>query len=318
MSATTTSCVHAIGCDVGKDQIVVFDPRTGKAREIANQPRALAAFAETLTPDCLLVCEATGGWEAGLLAAATAAGIPAHRADARKVKAFIRSLGRLAKTDRIDAEGLARYGRERADRPERWQPREPALVALQALVRLRADLVVQRAAWRQRLKAPTGAAVRARLAPLIDQLGATIEGIDDEIRTLVEDDHELRIRTTVIAGLEGCGPVVTTGLLALLPELGSLDRKAIASLAGVAPHPRQSGRSDAYRNVRGGRPEVRRLLFMAALSAARYNPALNVFYERLIANGKKKIVALTAVMRKIVTILNARIRDALLPQQQLS
>lgn len=318
MSATTTTRVHAIGCDVGKDHVVVFDPRTGKACAIANEPGALAAFADTLTADCLLVCEATGGWEAGLLDAALAAGVPAHRADARKVKAFIRSLGRLAKTDRIDAEGLARYGRERADRLERWQPREPDLVSLQALVRLRADLVAQRAACRQRLKAPGADAIRNHLEPLVDRLCDTIDRIDGEIRELVRNSPTLQTRHQVLSDFEGCGPVVTTGLLALLPELGSLDRKAIAALAGVAPHPRQSGRTDGYRNLRGGRPEVRRLLFMAALSAARYNPSLKAFYERLVNNGKKKIVALTAVMRKIVTILNARIRDAMKPHQQLS
>lgn len=318
MIDATTTGLHVVGCDVGKDSVVVFDSRTGKTREIANRPRELAAFVGRLPGDCLLVCEATGGYETALLEAALSAGLTAHRADARKVKAFIRSLGRLAKTDRIDAQGLARYGQERADRLEPWQPPEPALQSLQALVRLRRDLVEQRAAHKQRLKAPGAAAVSGYLEPLIAQLGSAIARIDTEIATLCEQSETLRRRTAVVAGLEGCGAVVTTGLVALLPELGTVDRKAIAALAGVAPHPRQSGKKDAYRHVRGGRPEVRRLLFMAALSAARHNRHLKAFYERLVANGKKKIVALTAVMRKIVTILNARVRDAMLENPQLS
>lgn len=306
-----TTSLHVIGCDVGKDTIVVHDSRSGRTREIDNRPAALAALVARLTPDCLLVCEATGGWENALLEAALRAGIPAHRADARKVKAFIRSLGRLAKTDRIDAEGLARYGQERADRLSRWQPTDPALLALQALVRLRRDMVVQRAACRQRLKAPGGAAIRDHVGPLVEQLDRSIAGLDDEIASLTGQTDSLRIRVETIAGIEGCGTVVATTLAALMPELGALDRKTSAALAGVAPHPYQSGKRDGYRRVRGGRVELRPVLFMAALSACRHNPTLKAFYKRLLDNGKKKIVALTAVMRKLITIINARIRDAL-------
>jgi transposase len=306
-----TTSLHVIGCDVGKDSIVAFDNRSDKIHEIANRSEDLAAFVAQLPGECLLVCEATGGWETALLDAALAAGIPAHRADARKVKAFIRSLGRLAKTDRIDAQGLARYGQERADRLERWRAPDPDLQTLQALVRLRRDLVADRTAARQRLKAPGGPAIRGYLEPLIEQFGGLIAQLDAQIAALTGQVEALRIRVDTVAAIEGCGAVVSTTLVALLPELGAIDRKAIAALAGVAPHPRQSGRKDGYRHVRGGRQEVRPVLFMAALCASRHNPTLKAFYQRLVANGKKKIVAITAVMRKLITIINARIRDAL-------
>ncbi|MDT0635838.1 transposase [Spectribacter hydrogenoxidans] len=263
---------RVFGCDVGQDTLVVFDSQTGQHTELANQPAALAAFVTTLGPDSLVVCEATGGHEAALLAATVEAGVPAHRADARKVKAFIRSLGRLAKTDRIDAQGLARYGRERADQLVRWQPPDADRQALQSLVRLRRELVAQRTAHQQRLKAPA-----------------------------------LRQRYDIIQAIPGCGPVAATALVALLPELGQANRRGIAALA---PHPRQSGKTNGYRRVRGGRPEVRQALFMVALAASRHHPTLQAFYNRLVANGKKKIVAITAVMRKLITIINARIRDA--------
>lgn len=298
------------GCDVGQDSIVVFDSRSAQHTTVPNEPNALAAFTAGLPPDGLLVCEATGGHERSLLDAALDAGVAAHRADARKVKAFIRSLGRIAKTDRIDAQGLARYGQERGECLPRWQAPDPALQSLQALVRLRRELVAQRVAHQQRCKAPGGAAIRAHLEPLLAQLAQSIAELDATIDTLTDETLALRQRRQIIQAIPGCGRVAATGLVASLPELGRLDRKAIAALAGLAPHPRQSGQTDAYRRVRGGRPEVRRFLFMAALSASRHHPELKAFYERLVANGKKKIVALTALMRKLITIINARIRDA--------
>jgi transposase len=314
-----TNNMPVIGCDVGKNSIVTFDSRSGQIREIANRPAAIATFMAGLPDDCLVVCEATGGWEAALLAASVQAGIAAHRADARKVKAFIRSLGRIAKTDRIDAEGLARYGQERGDRLVRWQPADPALLDLQSMVRLRREMVAERAAHKQRLTAPASAAIRAYLDPLLRQLDASIAALDDAIAALVARIDSLRLRVDTITAIEGCGLVVATSLVALMPELGTLDRKACAALAATAPHPHQSGMRDGYRKVRGGRYEVRPVLFIAALSACRYNPQLRAFYERLVANGKKKIVAVNAVMRKLIVIINARIRDALFAHnQQLS
>lgn len=311
MSDSTTAHGPVLGCDVSQDAVVVYDPRTGQHRSLVNEAGALAAFVAELPRDALLVCEATGGHETALLEAALDAGVPAHRADARKVKAFVRSLGRLAKTDRIDAEGLTRYGQERRDRLPLWQAPDPALQSLQALVRLRRQLVEQRLGHRQRLKAPGGARLRAHLEPLVAQLDQAITRVESDIETLVRQSPALRQRVEIVTAIKGCGPVAATALVALLPELGHVNRKAIASLAGLAPHPRQSGRVDRYRPIRGGRTEVRPIVFMAALAASRTNPELKAFYERLLAHGKRKIVALTAVMRKLITIINARMRDAI-------
>lgn len=318
MSDTTTP-PHVYGCDVGKDSIVVFDSRTGKVVELANHSSTLADFVTGLPAGSRLVCEATGGWETALLDAALAACVTAHRADARKVKAFIRSLGRLAKTDRIDAQGLARYGQERWDRLTPWTAPDPDLRSLQALVRLRRDLVDQRTGCKQRLKAPGGDTLRKYLLPLVEHLDRDIERIETDIRSLVDQNPSLRLKVAIADDVKGIDIVSAAALIALVPEIGSVSRKAVAALAGTAPHPIQSGKSDRYRPVRGGRPEARRALFMAALCASRYDPQLRTFYRRLLDNGKKKIVAITAVMRKLVTIINARIRDALIAQaEQLS
>jgi len=307
MDDTATVPTRFIGCDVGKAEIIVFDSASGKTTSLPNRADALAAFAASLDPAALVVCEPTGGYEAALLDAMVAAGRAAHRADARKVKAFIRSLGILGKSDAIDAKALAQYGRERHDRLTRWQPREQHRDQLQLLVSMRRDLVRQRVAHRNRRQAPGAAPVAARLQRIIATLDAEIAGI----RALIDACDTLAQTVHTLTDIAGIGQTTAAQLTALMPELGSLNRKQAAALAGLAPHPKQSGTNNAYRRTRGGRPEVKHTLFMAALAAARHNPTLNTFYKRLISNGKKPIVALVAVMRKLITIANARLRDNL-------
>lgn len=307
-SPTMPSCF--IGCDVGKSQIVFFDSQSGRSGTISNQPDDLAAFAASLDPDGLVICEATGGYESPLLAALYAAGRAAHRADARKVKAFIRSFGTLAKTDAIDARALARYGQERQATLPRWQPAEAQRATLQALVLIRRDLVAQRTACRNRLLAPGADPVRRYLGELEDCLEAQIKAIDLDIDRLLRQSRTLAGQAAILQSIAGIGPTTAAALLALMPELGSLGRRQAAALAGLAPHPRQSGSADRYRRLQGGRPEVKRVLFMAALSARTHNHTLKDFYTRLIANGKKPLVALTALMRKLIIICNAKLRPA--------
>jgi transposase len=297
-----------IGCDVGKAGVAVFDSRDGRSKTIANEPGALSGLAAELDDNCLVVCEATGGHEAGLLAALVQAGRVAHRADARKVKAFIRSFGILGKTDAIDAKALARYGQERHAELARWQPRDAARDQLQILMLTRSDLVTQRVACANRLAAPRAAPVRRHLEAVLHCLDAQIAAIAADVDTLLGASGSLATAARTLRGIAGIGPVTAIVLIALMPELGHLTRRQ-AALAGLAPHPNQSGASDAYRRTRGGRPEVKRALFMAAMSAARHNHALRTFYDRLIAAGKKPLVALTAVMRKIVVISNAMLRQ---------
>lgn len=303
-----------VGCDVGKAVIAVYDSATGVVREWPNTMAALGQLAATFDADTLAVCEATGGYEANLLDALIRAGVPVHRADARKVKAFIRSLGTLAKTDAIDATALARYAHERHDRLARWQPRKDQQAQLHTLVATRSDLVRSRAAHTNRLKSPMADLVQPELASLIDAYEQAIATLDQRIANLIETTPELATKARVLTAMPGIGPATAAAMLAYMPELGTLGRKQAASLAGLAPHPRQSGSTNAYRRTRGGRPELKRALFMAALSAVRYCPTLRSFHQRLIANGKKPILALVAAMRKLITTANAKIRDNIATQ----
>jgi len=318
MSPSVMSAVHVVGCDVGKATIVAFDSVTGRTTELPNNPEALKAFAKALSPDCLIVCEATGGYEAVLLLAAAEAGVPAHRANARRVKAFIRSLGRIAKTDPIDAQGLTRYGQDRHAELPRWEPAGAVRDDLRTLVRLRTQLVKHRAALTNQFKAPGGDVAKPRLRALIDTTSEQIAGIEADIGGLVGRDPAVAQVVAIIQDIPGCGPITAVTVAALMPELGAMTGRQAASLAGLAPHPHQSGQRDGYRRTRGGRPEIKRALFMAAMAARKHNANLKTVYQRLIDNGKKPIVAITALMRKLITIINARVRDAQLHTKQLS
>jgi transposase len=308
MFRSTTIDLAVFGCDVGAEEIVVFDSLNLQTRRIANDREALSGWAAGLPAEAFVVCEATGGYEVRLLTALAAAGIQAHRADARKVKAFIRSLGTLAKTDTIDAKALARYGQERAADLARWQPPQAARAQLQAMVLTRRDLVADRTAYGNRLKAPGSDHVARHLEAVIACLEAQIADLDHQIKILIENTKELNDAADALRSITGIGAITAAALMALLPELGTTDRRRIASLAGLAPHPKQSGGSDAYRRIRGGRPEVKCVLFMAALSASRAQGPLADAYDRLVQKGKKRMVAVIAIMRKIVVIANARIK----------
>lgn len=312
---TPPTLTRFIGCDVGKATIVVFDSRDGRTRSLANTPKALAAFAESLDATALVVCEATGGYEDALLAALLAAAIPAHRADARKVKAFIRSFGTLAKSDALDARALARYAQERHARLARWQAPDPRRERLQTLVLTRTDLIAQRTACTNRLKAPGAAPVRAYLEALRTCLVTQIQALEAAIAALMASADDLVRAERTLRAVPGIGATTAAALIALMPELGQIDRRQAAALAGVAPHPNQSGAADTYRRTRGGRPEVKRTLFLAAMAASRHHPTLSKAYLRLRQAGKKPIVAITALMRRLIVIANARLRDAFAESQ---
>lgn len=301
-----------IGCDVGKTTLVFGEHGQTATHEIANRRVDIEAFAAKLDADCLLVCEATGGHEALLLDVVTAMGLAAHRADARKVKAFIRSHGVLGKTDAIDARQLALYAKERHESLPPWQEPNQNRQQLQSLVLTRQDMVADRVAWSNRLKAPGAEHAQAHMRVILACLQTRIAAIEAEIAELLKRTPDMARDQQVLAAIAGIGPATAATLIALMPELGTLDRRQAAALAGLAPHPRQSGASNGYRRTKGGRPLVKRALFMAALSASRTNPQLRQTYQRLITAGKKPIVALTAVMRKLIVIANAKMRDAAL------
>jgi transposase len=247
---------------------------------------------------------------AELLAAMVEAGIPAHRADARRVKAFIRSHGTLAKTDRIDAAALARYGKERHAGLPRWKPHDEQRDKLHALLQARQDAVADHTAYTNRRVAPGSQAARPYLDAILQALEIQIKALEKHIKVVIRDHEELRKAEKILCSIKGIGVITAVNLLALLAELGTLDRRQIASLGGLAPHPNQSGNTDKRRFVKGGRRDVKSVLFMAALSASRHDKTLRVFYQRLLAKGKLKLVALTAVMRKLLIICNAMLRQA--------
>ncbi len=300
MISVSPQIQSVLGLDVAQDSVTVHDSGTGRTVTVPNEAAALRALLATVPACRLAVCEATGGHEDVVLAVLDELGLPAHRADAAKVKAYIGSFGKRAKTDAIDARWLARYGLDRDARLPRWTPPAAAQQTLKALIARRADLVAMRVQEKNRLQAPR---TRADLTRRIATLDAAIEAC-------LNADRRLAARAATLRTVPGIGPVLAATLQAIMPELGRLNRRQAASLAGCAPHPRQSGTRNAYRATRGGRRQLRPLLFVAALVAARPQSPLATTYQALINAGKAKRLALTAIMRKIIVIANARLRDA--------
>jgi transposase len=304
---------HCLGADIAKDTIVFSDGPAGSVRTIANKRGAIRAFLKARGAD-LIVCEPTGGHELVLLEACLAAGIACHRADTLKLKSFIRSFGVLGKSDAIDAGMLAAYGRERWKGLTLWRSPDADQLRLRSLVRRRSELVAMRVAEQNRAKAPGNSALTTSFRAIIVAIKRQILALDAAIKALVGEAPGLARRATVCTAMNGIGPISAAALIACLPELGSMSRRQAAALAGLAPHPSESGARKGYRNIRGGRPEIRTILFMPALRAAAGNGEFAGFYKRLVTKGKKPSVAITAVMRKIVITLNARLRDDQSPQ----
>ena len=302
----------ALGLDVSQDSVTLYDSLTRQTLTIDNQHDALISALTPLTDRDLAICEATGGHEDVLLAVLHALAIPAHRADAAKVKAFIRSYGKRAKTDPIDARWLAIYALDRAASLSRWHPPEACQRQIEALVARRLDLVAMRRQEQCRLKAPR-ALLADDIAGHIAELDTRIRAIETQIQQIIAQHEQFAIRDKALRSVPGISFVLAPLLIATMPELGSINRHQAASLAGCAPHPKDSGKTNAYRHSSGGRRQLRPPLFIAALAAARGDNPLGDFYRSLLKAGKPKRLALAAVMRKIITIANARVRDALYP-----
>ena len=302
---------HSLGFDIAKETIAVSDGRT--VQLIDNRRGAIRRFLRGCHADFAL-CEPTGGHEAILLEECLRLDLPAHRVDTRKLKAFIRSRGQLGKSDAIDARELAAYGLERWASLPLWCAPDPCQERLKALVRRRDDLVATRVAEQNRAKAPGASDLAATFKAVLAVLERQIKHVDQAIQALMHSRPLLKHKLTVVTAMPGIARITAAALLAAMPELGHMDRKQAAALAGLAPHPNESGKKIGYRKMRGGRPNVRTILFMPAMQAACGRGEFAAFYKRLIAAGKKPILVLAAVMRKIVITLNARLRDAQLQQ----
>jgi len=304
-----------LGIDVAKATCTIHDLASRATFTCANTKTALRKALRPFRNHTLAVCETTGGYERCVLDVLYALGVPACRADASRIKAFIKSHGGRAKTDPIDARWIARYGAERSESLPRWTPQPKAVEALAAAAQLRADFVDQRAAAKNRLKAPTAKPVRAFIALQIRQLDRLIAALDRRIDALFAAAPDLNQRRQRLQAITAFGPVVATTLIALVPELGSLSRRGSASLTGLAPHPRDSGQTRKPGRISGGRARIKPLMFMAAMVAARRHSRLSAFYQRLIQAGKPKRLALAAVARKLVVIANAALKP---PIQELN
>jgi transposase len=306
MKSMTT--IVYLGIDIAKDSLEVFGP--GLRLQVANNAEGhgrLLVLAKELAGRAHFVCEATGGYERRLLACLLAQDERVSLLNPARVRQFGKATGRLAKTDRIDAELLAEYGRTLTPEPE---PRpEPGLVELTDVVRRRAqlaDLLGLQRTQRQQLLDP---ALVTQLDQLMAVLERQIKDLETRLDELIDRDDGLGPRLQKLIDVEGVGRTTAISLLAELPELGRLNRRQIASLAGLAPFNHDSGGSCGQRHIRGGRAQVRRALYMAALTAARCNPVLGPFYRSLRARGKPHRVAITAVMRKLLVHLNQLVQD---------
>lgn len=311
MNPNADKIQFALGCDVAKETITFFNSQTRETFTVANTADALKAVLKPYAGclDVLAVCEATGGYEDLLLDILLDLAIPAHRADAAKVKAFIRSCGTRAKTDPIDARHIAEYGLARTQHLPRWQLQDPANTRVKLLVCRRADLVAMKVQEENRLNSPRNKPIAKEIAGHVAEIKRRITTIDRQIDAIVQDNQHMKERQAILQTVPGIGKVIAPVLLALMPELGHIDRKRAASLAGCAPHPRDSGTYRGRRFATGGRRQLRPLLFIAAMAASISNTHLAQTYKNLIAVGKSKLTALGALMRHIIVIANARLRD---------
>jgi len=254
----------------------------------------------------LIVLEATGGLEMPLAGALAAVRLPVVVVNPRQVRDFARATGQLAKTDRLDAEILAQFA-EAVRPPIRPVPDEDTQ-ALAAIVARRRQLIEMLTAEKNRLRL-TARALRKRVQAHITWLETELDRLNTDLTTMMRQSPVWREKEDVLRSVPGVGPVLTTTLVANLPELGALTRKEVAALVGVAPFPRDSGTLKGRRTIWGGRAHVRAALYMAALVATRKNPVIRTFYQRLCQAGKAKKLALTACMRKLLTILNAMVKN---------
>lgn len=297
-----------IGIDVSKDRLDVAVLGMGQEKQVKNTQVGVAelvAWLLELQPE-LIVVEATGGYQRGVVDALFQAGLPVAVVNPARVRQFARACGLLAKTDKLDAQVLAEFGQRM--QPRQYEGKSQAEKELSALLVRRKQLEEMLKAEQNRLRtiAPS---LRGSVERIITVLKEEKKCLDEQIHEAMKRQKAWQEQSEILRSAPGVGPVTTATLLAELPELGKMDRKKIAALVGVAPMNYDSGRKRGYRKTKGGRGEVRSVLYMTTLVATRRNPVIRTQYQHLLKRGKEKKVALTACMRKFLTILNAMQRD---------
>lgn len=298
-----------VGIDISKDRLDVMVRPSGESFCLGRDATGLDALIARLQPlvPIAVAIEATGGYETVVAAALGAAGLPVLVVNPAQVRAFARALGQRAKTDPIDAAVIARF--VEATRPAVRPLPDEATRQLAELVGRRRQIIAMAGAERQRQKRLPAPRLQRSIARLLKALERELAELDQDIDTAVRGSPAWRETEDLLASVPGVGPIIARTLLAEMPELGHLDRREIAALAGLAPWTRQSGQWKGKSFISGGRASVRTALFTGAMVAARHNPVLKAFHDRLRAAGKPKMVALIAVARKLLTILNAIARS---------
>jgi transposase len=305
MNDTKTS-VYA-GLDIAKASLQLH--LQSKSYDLPNTSEGCAQLIKHLgaVPGIHVVCEATGGYERAVVAALHTARVPVSVLNPARVRQFARASGELAKTDPIDAAVLTAFGQAFAPAPT--EPRTPVELKLAALVTRRVQLLELRVAEAQRAATCADPDLRQLFKPWLAQMEKQIAKVEALIEVLLKEQAPLAAQVRRLDDIMGVGRLTAVMVLATLPELGQLNRRQAAALAGLCPYNRDSGQWAGKRCIRGGRAEVRRALYMAALTASRSNHLLQPFYDRLIAAGKPAKVALTAVMRKLVVLMNHLLKN---------
>jgi transposase len=299
-----------VGIDVSKDRLDVHALPVAESFFVNNDHAGIEALAVRL---CgmnaqIVALEATGGYEMLAVAGLSSAGLAVIVVNPAQVRSYANALGKRAKTDPIDAAVIAAF--VAATKPQIRPLRDEESEAFSAIVSRRRQIVQMITAEENRSRMAQTKETQKSIKRLLAALRRELESLDEDLDGRIRKSPLWRVREALLTSVPGVGPTTARTLMAEMPELGTLDRRQIASLAGIAPFTRQSGKWRGKSFIGGGRGKVRAVLFMAALVAARHNPVLKAFRDRLVAAGKPKIVAIVATMRKLLTILNAIIRDA--------
>jgi transposase len=298
-----------VGIDVSKQRLDVHVLPSDLAWSVANDESGHNELAKKLVglKPTLVVVEATGVYQGQLVAELAVHDLPVAVVNPRQVRDYAKAIGKLAKTDSIDASVLAKFAE--AVRPEARPPRDEATQELHAMMLRRRQLVDMRTAEKNRLEACRVARVRKDIEKTIAWLTRRIKDGDDDIDKQIRKMPLWRAREELLTSVMGVGPTTARTIMTVLPEIGQVGHKQLAALVGVAPFNNDSGKMRGKRSIRGGRAEVRSVLYMATVSAIRCNPAIAAMYTRLVAAGKQKKVALIACARKLLTVLNAMVRN---------
>ena len=308
MNNTGYRFTTVIGIDISKDKIDIADNQSSTALTVENNRTKIDRWIQFIVDpsNAIVVMEATGGYESLLVERLHEHQIALAVVNPRQVRDFARGIGRDEKTDPIDARVLVRFGEVVQPAPQ--PPKSEEQIMTEALVVRRRQILGLINQEQNRLKQTRDKDIRKSIAAILNPLEKQLEMLDNKLQKAIVANETNTRKIEILSSVKGVGPVTVSTIIAELPELGTLNRKEVAKLVGVAPINKDSGKMTGKRKTSGGRSGIRRTLYMAALVAKRHNPKIKAFYQRLLANGKLKKVALTAAMRKLLTILNTLIR----------